>query len=262
MMPRARLVRFFSAGYLTLIYAFFYVPLFIVFCHSFNYSKYVSDWNGFSLRWYESLLSNTAILDAALNSLLVGVCAASLGTLTGTLTALAIKRYYFFGRKSLYVAVLMLTVLPDLVMGISLLIVFIALHMELGFFTLLLAHTTLCAPFVTLTVLARLAEFDEYLVEAARDLGASESRAFLHVLLPLTAPAVAAGWLLSFTLSMDDVLISTFTTGPTFEVLPIKIYSMVKLGIKPDINALSTIMFAMTLTLVLLAQAITRIRRK
>jgi spermidine/putrescine transport system permease protein len=261
-MSRSRLARALAAAYLALIYAFFYVPLGLVFCYSFNYSKYVSDWNGFSLRWYEALFHNASLLDAALNSLLVAVCAASLGTLTGTVTALAIQRYRFFGRKALHAAVLMLTVLPDLVMGIALLIMFIAVHMELGFLTLLLAHTAMCAPFVTVTVRARLVEFDEYLIEAARDLGASEGGAFRHVLLPLAAPAVAAGWLLSFTLSMDDVLISTFTTGPTFEVLPVKIYSMVKLGVKPDINALSSIMFVMTLALVFSAHAITRIRRK
>jgi spermidine/putrescine transport system permease protein len=259
---RARTVRLLKTGYLALIYAFFYVPLLVVFLYSFNDGKYTSNWQGFSLRWYEALFHNSAILDAALNSLLVAVCASSLATLLGTLAALTVKRYRFFGRKTLHVAVVMLTVLPDLVMGISLLIMFIALHLELGFLTVLLAHTALCAPFVTVTVLARLEEFDEFLIEAARDLGASESRAFKHVLLPLTMPAVAAGWLLSFTLSMDDVLISTFTTGPTFEVLPVKIYSMVKLGVKPDINALSTIMFVLTLTLVFLAQAITHVRRK
>lgn len=249
-------------AYLLLVYAFFYLPLFVVFVYSFNDNKYTTNWGGFSLRWYETLLSNTALLDAALNSLLVAVCAASLATLLGTLTALCFKRYVFPGKKTLYISVFMLTMSPDIVTGISLLIMFIALKMELGFVTILLAHTTLCAPFVTITVLARLAEFDEHLIEAARDLGASEAGAFRHVLLPLTAPAVAAGWLLSFTLSMDDVLISMFTTGPTFEVLPVKIYSMVKLGVKPDVNALSAIMFALTVTLVVLGQLISQLRKK
>lgn len=253
---------FFKRGYVCFVYVFFYLPLLIVFIYSFNSNKYTTNWGGFSLRWYETLAANTAIVDAALNSLLVAVSAATAATLIGTLTALSVKRYRFPGRRALYVGVLMLTVAPDIVMGISLLILFIAMKMELGYVTLLLAHTTLCAPFVAVTVLARLAEFDEHLMEAARDLGASEARAFFHVLLPMTAPAIAAGWLLSFTLSMDDVLISTFTTGPAFEVLPVKIYSMVKLGVKPDVNALSTIMFGLTLVIVLSAQAITHIRRK
>ena len=252
----------FKRGYMALVYAFFYLPLFVVFVYSFNQSKYTTNWGGFSLRWYETLVKNTALLDAAVNSLMVAVCAASLATLLGTFTALSLKRYRFPGRKSLFIAVFMLTVSPDIVMGISLLIMFIALKMELGFVTILLAHTTLCAPFVAVTVLARLEEFDEHLIEAARDLGASEAGAFRHVLLPLTAPAIAAGWLLSFTLSMDDVLISTFTTGPAFEVLPVKIYSMVKLGVKPDVNALSAVMFVLTLVLVVLAQAVSQIRRK
>ena len=252
----------FKRGYMALVYAFFYLPLFVVFIYSFNQSKYTTNWGGFSLRWYETLVKNTALLDAALNSLMVAVSAATLATLLGTLTALSLKRYRFPGRKSLYIAVFMLTVSPDIVMGISLLIMFIALKMELGFVTILLAHTTLCAPFVAVTVLARLEEFNEHLIEAARDLGASEAGAFRHVLLPLTAPAIAAGWLLSFTLSMDDVLISTFTTGPAFEVLPVKIYSMVKLGVKPDVNALSAVMFVITLILVVLAQAVSQIRRK
>ena len=261
-MMRARSARVLKSGYMLLVYVFFYAPLLVVFLYSFNYNKYTANWGGFSLRWYDVLFRNSAILDAALNSLQVAICAATLATLLGTLTALSVKRYRFIGRKVLYVSVFMLTVSPDLVMGISLLIMFMALKMELGFFTLLLSHTALCAPFVAVTVLARLAEFDEHLIEAARDLGASEGRAFLHVLLPMTAPAVAAGWLLSFTLSMDDVLISTFTTGPEFEVLPVKIYSMVKLGVKPDVNALSAIMFVLTLILVVLAQAIIQIRRK
>ena len=147
-------------------------------------------------------------------------------------------------------------------MGISLLIFFIALHLPLGFLTLLIAHTTLGLPFVALTVLARLAEFDEHLVEAARDLGASEAQAFRHVILPGIMPAVMAGWLLAFTLSMDDVLISFFVAGPTFEVLPLKIYSMVRLGVKPDINALSAIMFCVTVALVMLAFSLTRPRKK
>lgn len=248
--------------YVGLVYAFFYLPLFVVFVYSFNSNKYTTNWGGFSLRWYETLINNSALLDAAVNSLMVAVSAASLATFLGTITALSLKRYRFLGRKALYIAIFMLTVAPDIVMGISLLIMFIALKMELGYVTLLLAHTALCAPFVAVTVLARLEEFDEHLIEAARDLGASEAGAFRHVLLPMTAPAIAAGWLLSFTLSMDDVLISTFTTGPAFEVLPVKIYSMVKLGVKPDVNALSAVMFLLTLVFVVLAQAISQIRRK
>ena len=144
-----------------------------------------------------------------------------------------------------------------MVMGISLLMFFIWVNIPLGFLTMLIAHTTLGLPFVALTVLARLAEFDEHLVEAARDLGATEAQAFRYVILP----AVVAGWLLAFTLSMDDVLISFFVAGPTFEVLPLRIYSMVRLGVKPDVNALSAIMFCVTIVLVVLAFFLSRPRK-
>lgn len=254
--------RFLQRSYIVFIYAFLYIPLLVVFLYSFNDSKYTTAWRGFTLKWYELLFSNKAILDAAINSVMVAVCAASLATLLGTLAAIALKRYRFIGREAMYGSILMLTVSPDIVMGISFLVIFIACHMELGFITLLIAHTALCAPFVALTVLARLDEFDEHLIEAARDLGASEAQALRLILLPMTAPALVAGWLLSFTLSMDDVLISTFVTGPSFEVLPVRIYSMVKLGVKPDVNALSAIMFVLTLILVISAQLIMNIRRR
>lgn len=245
-----------------LVYAFLYVPILVVIVYSFNDARYTTEWKGFTLKWYSALAANSPLVDAALNSLSVATLAATIATVLGTLAAICIRRYRFPGRKVLHGCIYVLTVSPDIVMGISLLIFFIALQVQLGFWTLLAAHVTLALPFVTVTVLARLAEFDEQLIEAARDLGASEWRAFRHVLLPLAAPAVAAGWLLSFTLSMDDVLVSFFVTGPTFEVLPLRVYSMVRLGVKPDINALSAVMFTLTIVLVLLAQTLTRTRRK
>jgi spermidine/putrescine transport system permease protein len=147
---------------------------------------------------------------------------------------------------------------PDIVLGIALLILFASLSLPLGFWTLLLAHVTFCIPFVVVTVLSRISGFDRHLIEAARDLGATEFLTFRRIVLPLLAPAVAAGWLLSFTLSMDDVMVSFFVTGPTFEILPLKIYSMVRLGVTPEINALCTIMLGVTLTLILLAQLLLR----
>ncbi len=254
--------RFCKTAYLISIYAFFYGPLMVVFVYAFNDGKYSTIWKGFTLRWFGVLFNNPDILNAAVNSLMTAVCAATVATLLGLLAALSLKRYLFAGRRALFVGILLLAVSPDIVIGIALLIFFIACKVELGFVTLLIAHIVLCAPFVAVTVLARLAEFDEHLIEAARDLGASEARAFFHVLLPLTLPAGAAGWLLSFTLSLDDVLISTFVTGSKFDVLPVKIYSMVKLGVKPDVNALCAVMFVLTVVLVGAAQLITQSRRK
>ena len=249
-------------AYLWLVYAFFYIPLFVVIFYSFNNARFTTDWNGFTWKWYELLLKNQALIDAAFNSLLVAVCAATLSTILGTMAALCIHRFKFTGKKILVGSIYMLTISPDIVMGISLLIFFISVKVQLGFTTLLFSHATLSMPFVALTVLARMAEFDENLLEAARDLGASEAQSYLYVLFPITLPAIAAGWLLSFTLSMDDVIISFFVTGPSFEVLPLKIYSMVRHGVKPDINALSAIMFCITLVLVIAAQILAKPRSK
>ena len=203
---------------------------------------------------------NTSLIDATLNSLFVAFLAATAATLLGTLTALALHRYRFTGRKFLQSSLFVLMVSPDIVMGVSLLILFLGLGLKPGFCTLLLAHIAICLPFVTATVYARLLGFDEHLVEAAQDLGASEAQAFRYIIFPLLIPGIVAGWLLSFTLSMDDVIVSFFTTGPGFEILPLQIYSMVRLGVKPDVNALSALMICVTSICVLTAQIL--IRRK
>lgn len=239
--------------WLWVVYAFLYIPILVVVAYSFNNARFSTDWRGFTLRWYEQLAANGPLVDSAINSLTVGALAATMSTVLGVMAAFCLKRYRFPGRKFLHGAIYVLTVSPEIVMGISLLIFFIACNVAPGFTTLLIGHTTLAFPFAAVTILARLTEFDERLIEAARDLGASETQAFIRVVLPLISPAVAAGWLLSFTLSMDDVLISFFVTGPNFEVLPLRIYSMVRLGVKPDINALSAIMFVLTIVLVGLA---------
>ena len=263
--------------WLWIVYAFLFLPIFVVIVYSFNAAKYTSAWKGFTLKWYSQLFGNAALIDAVVNTLSVAALAASLAarvggrparwrcaslaTLLGVLAALCLKRTEFPGRQLLHASLYVLTVSPEMVMGISLLIFFISVKLPLGFVSMLIAHTTLGLPFVALTVLARLAEFDEHLVEAARDLGATEAQAFRYVILPVIMPAVVAGWLLAFTLSMDDVLISFFVAGPTFEVLPLRIYSMVRLGVKPDINALSAIMFCVTIALVVLAFCLSRPRK-
>lgn len=254
-------MRILAKLWLLFVYTILYLPILLVVVYSFNSAKYSTDWRGFTLKWYQSLFNNSALLDSALNSLIVGSLSATCATLLGVLAAIALKRYRFLGRKVLHGSVFVLTVSPDIVMGISLLIFFIAFSIELGFLTLLISHITLSLPFVTITVLARLAEFDESVVEAARDLGATEWQAFYHVILPLIFPAVLASWLLAFTLSMDDVLISFFVTGPSFEVLPLRIYSMVRLGMKPDVNALSALMFGVTVLLVVLAWTVSKWRK-
>ncbi|MDD2814749.1 MAG: spermidine/putrescine ABC transporter permease PotC [Thiotrichaceae bacterium] len=252
------LKRLSKISYMSLIYGFLYFPILILIIYSFNDSKYSFAWKGFTLNWYHQLFDNQELLEVALNSLMVAVVSASVATLIGTLTAVALYRYHFFGKKVLYGLIYILIMSPEIVMGISLLILFIALSMPLGFWTLLLSHITFCIPFVVITVFGRLSGFNKAIIEAAKDLGASEFATFRLVVLPMLMPAVIAGWLLSFTLSMDDVIISFFVTGPNFQLLPLKIYSMVKLGVKPEINALSTIMFIITLIIVIIAQSLLR----
>lgn len=257
-----RCIKLFGQLWLWLVYLFLYLPILLVIVYSFNAGRFTTAWKGFTWQWYRQLVANDALMDAACNSLSVAAFSATLATGLGILTALCLHRTRFPGRQALRSSIYVLTVSPDIVMGIALLLFFITCRVPLGFYTLLIAHTTLSLPFVVLTVLARLTEFDEHLIEAARDLGASEWQAMWRIVLPLILPAVLAGWLLAFTLSMDDVLISFFVSGPTFEILPIKIYSMVRLGVKPDINALSAIMFTVTVAVILLAWTLARTTRK
>ncbi|PWV64526.1 spermidine/putrescine ABC transporter permease PotC [Plasticicumulans acidivorans] len=242
------------SSYLALVFGFLYLPIAVLIIYSFNDAKYSLEWKGFTWNWYQTLWQNDDLIEVALHSLTIALLSATLATIVGTLGAVALYRYQFSGKKLLNGLIFILIMSPEIVMGISLLLLFVTLGMDLGFSTLLLSHTTFSIPFVVVTVLSRMSGFDKFLIEAAKDLGATEFQTFIKVILPLLMPAVVAGWLLSFTLSMDDVIISFFVTGPDYEVLPLKVYSMVRLGVKPEINALSTVMFALTLVLVLLAQ--------
>jgi spermidine/putrescine transport system permease protein len=247
--------------YLTVIYLFLYLPLAVLVVYSFNDSRYSSAWKGFTLQWYARLLHNPQLLQSLVNSLVVALLASSVATAIGTLAAVAFHRYRFLGRRVLYGMLYAVMMSPDIVMGISLLMFFILAGLEIGFLTLLLSHVTFCLPFVVVTIYARISGFDPYVLEAAKDLGASEFQTFRHILLPMLLPAVASGWLLSFTLSLDDVIVSFFVTGPSFEILPLKIYSMVRLGVKPEINALSSLLFGFTLISVIFSQLLVREKR-
>ncbi len=233
--------------YLAMIYLFLYIPILILVIYSFNNTKYSTNWQGFTLKWYTELLSDGPLMEAFANSLIIAVSSSVIATILGTLAAVAFYRYRFWGRKIMYSFIYVLMMSPDIVMGISLLMFFITLGFKTGALTLLLAHITFCLPFVVVTVYARISGFDRNVLDVAKDLGASELQMFRHIMMPMLMPAIIAGWLLSFTLSLDDVIVSFFTTGPYFEILPLKIYSMVRLGIKPEINALSAVMFALSL---------------
>lgn len=253
--------RFGKIFYLSAIYLFFYFPIVILIIYSFNNSQYSLLWHDFTWRWYQQLATDTDLQIVALHSLLVGVLAATFGTMLGTLAAVSLYRYQFHGKRLLHSLIFILIVSPDIVMGISLLILFSTLKVSLGFWTLLLAHITFCLPFVAVTVYSRITGLDKNIFEAAKDLGATEFTTFRRVIVPLLAPAILAGWLLSFTLSLDDVIISYFVTGPSFNILPLQIYSMVRLGVSPEINALCSVMFGLTLIVVFTSQIILRSKR-
>jgi spermidine/putrescine transport system permease protein len=244
--------------YLALVYAFLYIPIAVLVVYSFNDSKYSTNWQGFTLKWYLQLLTDAPLRDAFANSLIIAFASSLSATVLGTLAAFAFYRYRFVGRKVLYSFIYVVMMSPDIVMGISLLMFFVTIGLATGAFTLLLAHITFCLPFVVVTVYSRISGFDRAIMDVAKDLGASEMQVFRHIVLPLLMPAVISGWLLSFTLSLDDVVVSFFTTGPSFDILPLRIYSMVRLGIKPEINALSTVMFALSLVSVTIAHIVTK----
>lgn len=245
-------------SYLFFIYLFFYTPIAIVVIFSFNNATRSLIWHGFTSKWYYELLHDTGLLVVAGHSLIIGILAATFATMVATLIAVCLFRYNFFGKKLLNGLIFILILTPEIVMGISLLILYTVLKIPLGFWSLLLAHTTLCIPFATVTILSRASSMDTDIFEAAKDLGATDSTIFFKIIIPLLAPAIAAGWLLSLTLSFDDVIISYFVAGPAFDILPLKIYSMVRLGVKPEVNALCTLLLAATLLIVVAAQTALR----
>src|SRR5215204_6661158 len=233
----------FTATSLTLGFAFLYLPIVLLVVYSFNASRLVTVWGGFSTQWYAALFRNEALMGAAWVTLRVGLVSATVATLLGTLAALAHVRYGRFRGRTLFTGMVYAPmVMPEVITGLSLLLLFVAAGLDRGFWTVTLAHTTFALCFVTVVVQSRLVTFDRSLEEAALDLGATPARTFVSVTLPLIAPAIVAGFLLAFTLSLDDLVIASFTSGPGATTLPMRIYSQVRLGVTPEINAASTIL--------------------
>ena len=233
----------FNATSIALGFAFLYIPILILVIFSFNESKLVTVWGGFSTKWYNALLQNEAFLDAAWVTLKVALVTATVATVLGTMAALVLVRSGRFKGRTLFSGMVYAPlVMPEVITGLSLLLLFIALGMDRGVFTIMLAHITFAMCFATVVISSRLVTFDRSLEEAAEDLGASRLDAFFSVTLPIIAPAVVAAWLLTFTLSLDDLVIASFTSGPGATTLPMKIYSSVRLGVTPEINALSTLL--------------------
>ena len=235
----------FNATSLTVGFAFLYLPMLILIIYSFNESRLVTVWAGFSTQWYGSLLQNQSFLDAAWVTIQVAIASSTIATVLGTMAAYVLVRGgRFMGRTVFSGMVYAPLVMPEVITGLSLLLLFIGIGLDRGIFTVVLAHTTFSMCFVSVVVSSRLVSFDKSLEEAALDLGCSPFDAFRLVTLPIIAPAVISGWLLAFTLSLDDLVIASFTAGPSATTLPIRIFSAVRMGVSPEINALSTIMIA------------------
>lgn len=248
------MTRSFKITYSAFTYAFLYIPIAIVIWFSFNNAPRSLIWQGFTWHWYNVLFHDGDMLTVAGHSLIIGTLAATLAMFLGAFAAVNFYRYQFFGKKVFSGLLFVLVIVPDIVLAIAFLLLFRVIHFPLGFWSLLVAHITFCLPFVFVTLNGRLAGTHPSLIEAARDLGASETRIFFQILMPLLLPGLIAAWLLSFTLSLDDVIISYFVTGPDFQILPLKIFSMVRLGVSPEINALCTLLLGLTVLIVLGSQ--------
>jgi putrescine transport system permease protein len=244
---------------LTFGFAFLYLPILLLVIYSFNESRLVTVWGGFSTRWYGELFRNEALMNAAWVSLRIGFVSALIATVLGTLAAISLTRYGRFRGRALFTGLVYAPmVMPEVITGLSLLLLFVAIDLGRGFWTITIAHTTFSMCFVTVVVQARLISFDRSLEEAALDLGAPPWKVFFTVTLPLIAPAVIAGFLLAFTLSMDDLVIASFTSGPGATTLPMRIYSSVRLGVTPEINAASTILIGLVTVAVIIAALVTK----
>jgi len=239
--------------------AFLYLPIAILVIYSFNDSRLVTVWSGWSLRWYRELFNDAAMLESASVSFRIALLSASAATVLGTLAALALTRGRRFRGRLLFSGMIYAPlVMPEVITGLSLLLLFVAVDIDRGFWTITIAHTTLTLCFVAVVVQSRLVTFDMSLEEAAMDLGCPPLRTFLTVTLPLIWPAVASGWMLAFALSLDDLVIASFVTGPGATTLPIRIYSEVRLGVKPEINAVCTIMIAIVAAGLVAASLLTK----
>ncbi len=233
------------------VYAFLYIPLAVVVLFSFNDSALNAAWVGFTTGWYVKLVHNQDMLGAALNSLLIAITASSVATVLGTMAGIAMHRYR---PKLLPFMVITPVAMPEILLGVSLLLFFRqVLDLTLGLFSIMVAHITFSIGFVAIIIRARLAGMDESIFEAARDLGATPWQTFRRVTLPLILPGVIAGFLMSFTLSIDDFVITFFVAGVGVTTLPLQIYSMIKVAVTPEVNAVSTLLMALTLTMVFLA---------
>ncbi len=250
--------RAFFGGWTVAVFAFLYLPIALLVVYSFNDSKLNLYWAGFTTKWYGMLFGNEVLLRAFQNSLIVATTTTALSVVIGTSAAWLLYRYRFPAQQTLGLLIFIPMVMPEVLMGVSLLVLFVSLGIPLGYTTLIIAHTTFCFPFVLVGVQARLQGIDPSLEEAAMDLGATPLKAFWLVIIPYLLPAIVAGALMSFTLSFDEYIVTIFTSGADSQTLPLKVYGMVRVGLNPQLNALSTLFIAATAVLVIASQVFTR----
>jgi len=244
--------------YITCVYALLYFPILILVLYSFNQAQYSLQWQGFSTHWYHELFQDSELWLAFTHSFVLGTSASFIASVAGLIICIHLFLHHHQSNRALQSTLLMLIILPDLVLGIALLIFFNLTSIPLGFFSLLIAHITFCLPFAIVAINSRIHNLDINLYYSALDLGATRTRAITHVLLPLLWPAVMSAFLLGFTLSFDDVIISYFVAGPGFNILPLTIYSLVRKGVTPELNALCSITFLMSMLLVVAAHRLSR----
>ena len=270
-----RLVDMLCAGWTGMVFLFLYIPIILLVVYSFNASELSFIWGGFSFEWYGKLWRNTALIDAAQNSVMIASVTTVFSVILGTLGAWLLYRYKFPALRSLGTLIFIPMVIPEVIMGVSLLILFTVLatplnawlatfteaYFENGFATIIIAHTTFCFPFVFVAVQARLAGVDPCLEEAAMDLGAPPMKAFWLVMVPYLLPAIISGALMSFTLSMDEVIVTFFVSGPGSQTLPLKVFGLAKRGLDPSLNAVSTVFILVTAALVVLADRMRKLHR-
>jgi putrescine transport system permease protein len=243
--------------------AFLYLPIVLLVIYSFNASRLVTVWGGFSTRWYGALFQDEQLLDSIWITLRIGVLSATLATVLGTFAAVALVRSGRFKGRLLFSGMIYAPlVMPEVILGLSLLLLFVSLGLPRGFWTVTVSHATVTLCYAAVVVQARLVSFDKALEEAAQDLGCPPLKAFFAVTLPNIAPAVAAAWMLAFTLSLDDLVIASFTSGPGATTLPMRIYSQVRLGVNPEINAVSTLLIGLVATGVIGAYLLQQRRRQ
>jgi spermidine/putrescine transport system permease protein len=235
-----------------------YFPIAMLVANSFNLSIYSIEWEGFTLNWYKEVIENFGLMIALKNSLILAFTSALSTTIIATIAAFSFYRYLYLGRKVVYFFIQIMIMFPDIILGISLLLLFIILNIELGYFTLLIAHVSLGLPFAIITVYMGFQGLDRNIIEAGKDLGASDYEVFFKIILPIIFPNLISAYLIAFTLSLDDVVISYFVSAPNYEILPLIIYSMAKLGVKPEVNAVCTFMLLLSVVFITISQTLIR----